>query len=55
MGGCAFLFGGDLTISEQQKKERTLERVWGGCGGGGLVLDAKGQLSGADDSVCVCV
>lgn len=28
------------------------ERV---CVGGGLVLDAKGQLSGADDSVCVCV
>lgn len=23
--------------------------------GRGLVLDAKGQLSGADDSVCVCV
>lgn len=31
------------------KKERKKRRV-----GGGLVLGAKGQLSGADDSVCVC-
>lgn len=34
------------TISEQQKRR---ERKWEGA-----VFDAKGQMSGADDGVCVC-
>lgn len=49
MGGCAFFFGRNLTISEQQKG------VGERRSGRGLVLDAKGQLSRADDCVCVCV
>lgn len=36
--------------NERATKRSERERV-----GGGLVLDAKGHLSGADDSVCVCV
>lgn len=44
MGGCAFLFRGNLTISEQQKGREAAR---------GLVLDTKGQLAAADDSVYV--
>lgn len=47
MGGCAFLFGGNSTINEQQKGAG--ERL----SGRGLLLSAKGHLSGADDSVHV--
>lgn len=57
MGGCAFLFGGNSTISEQQKGAGERQS------GRGLLLSAKGHLSGADDSVhvwnfvlgCVCL
>lgn len=49
MGGCAFLFDGNLTISDQQKGKEDRERERGRV----LVSGAKGQLAGADESVYV--
>lgn len=53
-GMFVFLCGGDLTISKKRGKGKNCRRSTGEDGEG-LVFSAKGQLSRADDSDCVCM